>query len=697
MATARPLLRGGLHAQDLGAAALAVIGASIGLLITSWLVPETDIGGGPVWLLVSGLLVSVCGVVLRIVLVPVAARLGWVGAILLGLLGQTIAVWLVVFAPTSSGFESWWWALVAAWIVAAVSTLLVWLATAGTEDAVTASLLRRARRRRTTVDDPTVPGVVFVQADGVPFPVLQWGVRAGTLPTLSRWLRDGSHHMAEWRPKLPATTPASQMGILHGTIDGIPAFRWVDRTDGKTYVANKPKDAALIEEMHSDGRGLLADDGVSISNLFTGDAPIAVATMSAVDRSRESRQARLALTEFLGRPSGFARAMIRTVSEIVRERFQAAKARRRDIRPRVHRGWSFAIERAALIGVMRDLNTTLVADAMLLGRRSIYVDYVDYDAVAHHAGILQPESLDALGGIDAVLAQLERVAEVAPRPYHIVVLSDHGQSQGTTFADRYGEDLAALVSRLAEESAVAAVENDEGKGSLNSMVASAGDQRSTMGRALDRVSGRLTEPSTTEPSTTEPSAADPEATADVASTTGSFVVFGSGNLGLIYVAGESARVPLEDLRTRFPGLVPGLVAHPGVGFVVAHSTEDGIVVLGAEGEHRLRDGRVTGVDPLARYGPMAPAFVTRAAEMSEAPDLYVNSLVDDLDEVAAFEGLVGCHGGLGGWQDRAMLVHPTALRPPEGLVVGADAMHRVLVGWLEDLGHRQELRGKVTT
>ena len=71
---------------------------------------------------------------------------------------------------------------------------------------------------------------------------------------------------------------------------------------------------------------------------------------------------------------------------------------------------------------------------------------MDYDAVAHHAGILQPESLDALAGIDAVLAQIEAVAAVAPRKYHIVVLSDHGQSQGTIFADRYGEDLAALVS-----------------------------------------------------------------------------------------------------------------------------------------------------------------------------------------------------------------------------------------------------------
>lgn len=692
MATTRPPVQRRVQGRDIGAAALAVVGASIGLLISSWVIPGMDIGG-PLWLLGAGLLVSVCGLLLRIVLVPVAARLGWVGAILLGLLGQTIAVWLVLFAPTSGSSDSWWWALLAAWIVAAVSTLLVWLATAGTEEAVTASLLRRARRRRTEVPDPDVPGVVFVQADGVPFPVLQWCVRAGTLPTLSRWVRDGSHHMAEWRPMLPATTPASQMGILHGTIDGIPAFRWVDRSDGKIYVANKPRDAALIERQHSDGRGLLADDGVSISNLFTGDAPIAVATMSAVDRSRESRQARLALSEFLGRPTGFARAMIRTISEVVRERFQAAKAQRRDIRPRVHRGWGFAIERAALIGVVRDLNTTLVADAMLLGRRSIYVDYVDYDAVAHHAGLLQPESLAALEGIDAVLAQIERVAEDAPRPYHIVVLSDHGQSQGEIFAERYGEDLAALVGRLADEAAVAAVENEEGKGSLNSMVASAGDQRSATGRVLDRVSRRLTRRTDAAGGDDAP----PGAEEDEKARTGRFVVFGSGNLGLVYVAGESSRVCREDLDARFPNLVTGLVAHPGVGFVVVESDEDGTVVLGSQGEHRLRDGRVSGVDPLGPYGPMAAEFVSRASQMPEAPDLYVNSLLDEMDEVAAFEGLVGCHGGLGGWQDRAMLVHPVGLRPPTDMVVGAHALHRVLVGWLEELGHRQELTDKVTS
>ena len=139
--------------------------------------------------------------------------------------------------------------------------------------------------------------------------------------------------------------------------------------------------------------------------------------------------------------------------------------------------------------------------------------------------------------------------------------------------------------------------------------------------------------------------------------------------------------------------MPGLVAHPGVGFVVVHTEEHGPVALGPGGEHRVRDGIVVGVDPLARFGPHAAEFVLRAATMPEAPDIYVNSLLDDLDEVAAFEGLVACHGGLGGWQDRGMVVHPVDFEMPEDMVVGADALHRVLVGWLEECGHRADLVG----
>ena len=665
-----------LRRGDIGRALLGLAGATVGLLIASWVLPGFSVEG---WeqALVIAVLVAVCGAVLRVPLVEGAVRLGWVGTILLGLFGQALVVWLVAYAPYGGSAADLGWALLTSWIVAMVSTLFVWIATAGTDDAVTASLLRRARRRGgNTVPDPDVHGVVFVQADGVPYPVLEWGVRAGTLPTLSRWVRSGSHLAVEWRPKLPATTPASQMGILHGTIEGIPAFRWLDRHSGTIYVANKPADAAVIEASHSDGCGLLADDGVSISNLFTGDAPTAYATMSALGRGHESRESRRTISEFLSRPAGFTRSVSRTLSEIARERFQASRARRRDIHPRAHRPWEFTMERAALNGVIRDLNTNLVAQAMLQGRHSIYVDYVDYDAVAHHAGLLQPESLDALAGIDAVLAQIEAVAAVAPREYDIVVLSDHGQAQGETFEERYGEDLATLVSRLSDSGAVASVENAEGSGAVNSMVADSADRKTVVGRALDRTSARL---STDNLETRAPEKEE------------RFIVFGSGNLGLVYVEGESERVMLDELDDRFPALVPGLAGHPGVGFVVVDTVEHGPVALGRDGEHRLRTGVVLGTDPLARFGPHAAEFVLRAATMAEAPDIYVNSLVDDLDEVAAFEGLVGCHGGLGGWQDRAMIVHPADFEMPADMVVGADALHGVLVGWLEQCGHRAAL------
>jgi hypothetical protein len=61
------------------------------------------------------------------------------------------------------------------------------------------------------------------------------------------------------------------------------------------------------------------------------------------------------------------------------------------------------------------------------------------------------------------------------------------------------------------------------------------------------------------------------------------------------------------------------------------------------------------------------------------------------EEVAAFEDLVGCHGGLGGWQDRASLVVPTDLPFPQERVVGADVMHVALRSILRHLGHRRDV------
>jgi uncharacterized membrane protein YvlD (DUF360 family) len=669
--------------------------------ICDWLLSgfHTDRPWGP---LVFAAVMGLVGVLVQPVLVGAALLLGWVGVFLLTLVGQALVVVLAGWILPNVTIDDFWTAFVVAIVIGLTSTVLGWFTSAGTSQVLVSRLVTSSRRRPVQLADSDVEGVVFVQLDGVPFPVLQMAINAGTVPTLTRWIRSGTHELREWTPKLPATTPASQMGILHGVIDGIPAFRWYDRANDRVLVANRPADAAVIEADMTTGRGLLVDGGVSISNLFTGDAPTAVLTMSR--RVHGGDSARRAVAQFVVSPAGLTRALSRSISELTRDRFQTRRAIRRDVQPRCNRTWETALLRCVTNGVLRDLNTILVAQHMLGGTRSIYVDFVDYDEIAHHAGILRPESLEALESLDGVLHQLEQVASAAPRKYRFVILSDHGQAQGQIFADRYGEDLAALVARLAQRDVAASDDSVEGWGRTQALVGELASPSGVGGRTMQSASEAMDKRDRNDPDMVAPGA-PPKADANgprkpkgkkgkktkQAEGDETFHVFGSGNLGLIYVRGEKERLSRRTLHERFPGLVDGLASHPGVGFVVVLDDE-GPVALGHNGWHRLDDGHVEGEDPLIPFGPNAPGFVKRVAHRPECPDVYVNSLVDPgTEEVAAFEGLVGCHGGLGGWQDRASVVFPKDLPFPAERVVGADAMHAALVSILRHLGHRADV------
>ena len=59
----------------------------------------------------------------------------------------------------------------------------------------------------------------------------------------------------------------------------------------------------------------------------------------------------------------------------------------------------------------------------------------------------------------------------------------------------------------------------------------------------------------------------------------------------------------------------------------------------------------------------------------------VGSFYDpDLDEACAFEELISFHGGLGGPQTRPFILHPAELPLPPDPIVGAAAVHRILLG-----------------
>jgi uncharacterized membrane protein YvlD (DUF360 family) len=662
----------GLGLGDIVRLVVVWLVSSAALALADLLLPSLTAQAPWVYLLataVAGLL----GLVFRPALALVAARIGWVAVVLAGLVGQALLVYAAIWiVPGISA--TFWSAFWASWIVAVFATAAAWLGSAGTDDAFTVSLMRR-RIKGVPVADPEVDGVVFVQLDGVAFPVLRWAIQAGAVPTVRRWVTSGEYVLREWTAQLPCTTPASQLGILHGTVAGVPAFRWYDRELGRVLIANRPDDAAIIEQRATTGAGLLADDGLALGNLFTGDAPRAVLTMSRLGGGRGSAVARQTFAWFLTNPNGFTRGLVRTIAELAKERWQAARQHRLDVLPRVHRGWTYAALRAATNVLQRDLNTAVVAEEMRRGTKSIYVDYVDYDEIAHHAGMFRPESLAALDGLDRVLGTLERLATQAARRYHIVVLSDHGQSQGQTFRDRFGTDLGEVCTQLMKEEVASLDASVEDWGRADSLAE---------GLAGRGISGRAARRAATASSRHVNQDAEAAATAAVS-------VLGSGNLGLLYVH-SGVRLTLDDLQERWPSLVPGLCAHEGIGFVAGLDTAGVPWVLGEKGRVRLDTGVVIGQDPLKPYGDHSAEMLRRALLMPEAPDLYINSRVTDITlDIAAFEPLVGAHGGLGGWQDRAVLLTPRSLAEvlPAEHIEGADHLHTVLVAMLRTVGQRK--------
>jgi hypothetical protein len=402
--------------------------------------------------------------------------------------------------------------------------------------------------------------------------------------------------------------------------------------------------------------------------------------MSTVAAGRARGPTR-SLSDYLVNPYGFTRSLVLTVAEMVKELYQSRRQRLRGIEPRVHRGAAYVALRGVTNVLLRELNTYLIAVHLRAGAPSVYCDFVDYDEIAHHAGPARAESLASLEGIDKVLGTLEQIARAAPRPYHFVVLSDHGQSQGATFLQRYGERLEDVVRRLmcAGAEVVAATREQEQWGRVNTLLAEvtagggmAGDMTRRIQRERPPEEGRLAH--------RPPGAERPD-----------LVVVASGNLGLVYLPRTPGRLTLEDIAEMHPQLLAGLATHPGIGFVMVRSRVHGPLVVGADGTRRLCDDHVEGTDPLVPFGQHAAEDLRRHDRLPHVGDILVNSRIDEsTGEVAAFEELVGSHGGLGGWQSRAVLIHPAEWQAP-GCLVGADAVHRQLVSWLEMVGQRAQL------
>ncbi len=566
-----------------------------------------------------------------------------------------------------------------------INTLVTSLLGIDDDDFYYRNVIKRRALRSGEAIETDVPGVLFLEVDGLAHAVVSRAIRDGNTPTLARWLREGSHRLIVWETDWSSQTGACQAGLLHGSNDDLPAFRWWEKDRNSLMVSNHPRDAMEIERRVSNGRGLLAADGASRANLLSGDAPHSLLTMSTV--LRRDRPGRIGQDYFayFANPYNVARTLVLFVGEVISECWSAAQQRRRDVKPRVRRAFPYPLVRAWTTVIQRDLQVQALIGDLYAGRPVVYTTFLGYDEVAHHSGIERPDTLATLREIDRQFARIEAAVQDAPRPYHLVVLADHGQTQGATFEARYGTTLKKLVEEAcAAESVESATPGDEAVGYLSASLteASRGDN------ALARTVRRATERRTVDGAVVIGKEERQETTWEKREIPPEVIVVASGCLGLISFPRESGRVTLEQIHERYPHVISTLRDHPGIGFMLARSEQYGAIVVGEQGLSFLDEDRVEGEDPLAPFGPNAAQHVKRTDAFPNCADIMVNSTYwPETGEVAAFEELVGSHGGLGGTQSYPFVLVPRDWALPKEPIIGAEAMHLQMRRWLADLGH----------
>src|SRR5215217_2154617 len=482
-----------------------------------------------------------------------------------------------------------------------INTLVTSLLGIDDDDFYYRNVIKRQARRSGGTIETDVPGVLFLEVDGLAHAVVSRAIRDGNVPTLTRWLREGSHRLIRWETDWSSQTGACQAGLLHGSNDDMPAFRWWEKERNSSIVSNHPRDAMEIERRRSNGRGLLAADGASRANLLSGDAPHSLLTMSTVlKRARPGRIGQDYFTYFAN-PYNVARTLILFVGEVVSEWWSAAEQRRRDVMPRVPRPFPYPLVRAWTTVIQRDLQVQALIGDLYAGRPVAYTTFLGYDEVAHHSGVERSETLATLRRIDRQFARIEAAAKDAPRPYHLVVLADHGQTQGATFEDRYGTTLEQLVKEAcATESVESATQGDEAMGYLSASLTEASHGDNALARTVQRATRQKTvdgavvvgKEAREEIRRKKEREVPPE-----------IIILASGCLGLISFPRESGRVTLERIHERYPHVISTLRDHPGIGFMLARSEQYGAIVIGEQGFCFLDEGRLEGEDPLAPFGP----------------------------------------------------------------------------------------------
>jgi len=613
------------------------------------------------------------------------------------------------FIPgVSMGFYGFWQVPI---MMAIATTFVTNITNTNYYDSYIQNILKYAVKQKTPYKK-RYSGVIMLEIDGLSINTLKKAIDKGMMPTIKSWIDNETHNLKQWETDLSSQTGASQAGILHGNNENIVAYRWVEKeNNNKIIVSGKLSDAPEIEKKITDGKGLLVN-GISIANMFSGDSQYSALTSSKLGGISRIYNKTLH-TVFLD-AYNFQRIFVLFLWDILVEFKSQIIHRLKNIQPRLRRTVVYAAVRAGANVVLREATTEILTSEILTANiDTAYATYMGYDEIAHHSGVQDNDVWGVLKQIDIQINRLQSAIDMSERDYKLVILSDHGQSNGATFKQRYGITLGNYVRRLLPDDLkmfkseynidhfrdallpenkqlksikerVETVRDDlfedneslqnlrEGIGKRKPAIIFENEQYENLREKYSNSLEYITGHESIEHSTKK--AKDSE-----------LIVLGSGNLGLIYLTQWKQRLTYEEIVMLFPDLIPGLVKHSGIGFIMVNSITNGGMAIGQNGIYYLDTDKIIGENPLEDFGQNAARHLKRQNSFKNMPDILVNSFYDAKNnEVCAFEELIGSHGGLGGDQTKPFILYPSEWEAPDELI-GSQSIYKFLKKEIESL------------
>src|SRR3712207_204995 len=534
-------------------------------------------------------------------------------------------------------------------------------------------------------------GLIVLQIDALAYADLRRALELGYCPTLARLIRDDGYALRRWFSGLPSATPYCQAGIFHGENDGIPAFRFYDRTARLAVTCNAPAGVQYIRDRIR-SPGALAG-GSSYVNLLDGDAqPVAftVATRERTSFYRRLGGGRMAMLIAL-HPIRMTRMAVQTVVEWLREEWERGIGE--VVRRRTHAEGLFPFLRVFTNVVVRELQTVAILLDVYLGVPVIYSTFMQYDELAHHFGPSSWQALRDLRRTDGRVSEILRMmrSAAAGREYDLVVLSDHGMTPSSSYRVQFGESLGITVQRALDDAAERARRTplstfasfaeaseyaDMGARIAETVAQSARPYHRSFRRVMRRLRDWFrSRYGLREIIFPEKYRVDPRH---------NVVVTYSSSLALLYFADHRTRLELADILgdRRRADLYATLLSHRGIGLVAA-LTGGSVHLHSARGRALLRDGVVevlAGANPLTTYGTEPPLLraIERLVRQPNAGDLVLFGAYDGYETVS-FDDQVGAHGAAGGDQTHPFLLSPAALGLEGETIEDARDVHRVLM------------------